>query len=406
MLPARPTELSTMFVDMDAFFASVEQQHRPEARNRPVGVCPCLGEGCAVIASSYEAKRLGIRVGTRVAEARRICPDIVLLRDRPYLYRQASQQIMHILDDTICQIFPKSIDEAYMIVPSYARSMDQINALCKAIKGNISDVLGEYVRCSIGIGPNIWLAKMAAAVNKPNGMCVVHCDDLSEFYAGLNLLKLTGINRRMARRLHSIGIYSVKDLYAASLSLLTRHFGVVGQKWYLRLRGYEVDREVTNRPPQSLGHQTTILGESLHDQAAVYTVLTKLASKVGYRLRRQGLMAQGVVLWLSNDSWQGWSQIARHMLRMGSDADILDAAKKLLVMYQGELAVRRIGITVFDLIDDRQLGLFDAVHDDRLQISRAIDQLANRFGTASVQRASWLGQEIVPDRVGFGRPHI
>ena len=397
-----PAALSTMYVDMDAFFASVEQQFRPELRNRPVAVCPCLGDGCAVIASSYEAKRLGIRVGVRIAEARRRCPEIALVRDNAALYRSISRRLMAILEDTYCKVLPKSVDEACLIIPSYARRPQSIFALQKAIKGTFAHGVGDYIKCSIGVSTNMWLAKMAASSAKPNGFKLLEISDLERFYAGLPLMKLTGINYRMLRRLYAVRIYSTLDLYHAPIDFLVRHFGLVGQKWFLRMRGYEVDFEPQLKPPRSIGHQTTILGEPLVDESGVRTVLTKLASKAGRRLRQHEMVARSLMLWLGGNQYhQGVKAVARGTMRMTGDNEIILASFDLLRQYWGLWPVRRLGLTLFDLVPEGQLSIFG--EQGSQAISRAGDEILDRFGNRAIGRASWLGADIVPDRVGFGK---
>lgn len=397
-----PFEASTMYVDMDAFFASVEQQFRVELRHRPVGVCPCLGENCSIIASSYEAKRYGISVGMHLGEARRRCPDIVLVADRPYLYRAISQRIMQILDDTYCKVLPKSIDEACLIIPSYARDNESINTLYKGIKSSLAKYCGEYIKCSIGVGPNMWLAKMVASASKPNGFAIIDMTQLERFYADLRLTQLTGVNHRLARRLYSLGVYSVTDLYNTSASQLTSWFGLPGQKWYLRLRGYEVDIERQLKPIQSIGHQTTVMGKDRRSLADINSVVVKLATKVGYRLRQHGMVATGMGLWLMGDSrLEFWQERVRHASCFSDDDQIIGLAQLLLGKHNCVFNIRRLGLTVFGLRDSGQLALFDG-RNGGADGSLAIDQLKMRYHKAIIGRASWLGRDLAPDRVGFG----
>lgn len=402
-LKRSPSDYSTMYVDMDAFFASVEQQFRAELRHRPVGVCPCLGDGCSIIASSYEAKRYGIGVGMRLSEARRRCPDIILVHDRPHLYRAISQQIMCILDDTYCKILPKSIDEACLIIPSYARNAESITALYKGIKSTITKYCGEYIKCSIGVGPNMWLAKMIASANKPNGFAIVNTMQLEEFYNGLRLTQLTGINHRLTRRLYRRGIYSVIDLYNASARQLTSWFGLSGEKWYLRLRGYEVDIDYQPKPIQSIGHQTTVLAKSKLNLTDLNSIAVKLATKVGYRLRQHKLVATGIGLWLMGDNRsEFWQDRIRHLPYFCDDGRIVELVQLLLGKRSHHCQVRRLGLYVFGLCNSSQLALFNDSDIDQHNLIIAMDRLKANYHKGIIGRASWLGHDWAPDRIGFG----
>lgn len=229
---------------------------------------------------------MGVHTGTRVVEALRICPDLQVIYDGNHSsYKRVHREIMHILHSTICYVGVRGIDEAYLKVPSYAQTKLQVLALVKAIKDSLNNLYNEHINCSIGVASNIWLAKMAASSQKPNGVVCVLQSDIPSFYYQFGLCDLNGIGHRMAQQLYRADIYSPCELYQSSWGKLSNSFGVNGQKWYLRLRGYEVDALPT-KDRKSLGHQVTITGTNITNLAKITTFCIIIADVLAHRLRK------------------------------------------------------------------------------------------------------------------------
>ncbi len=399
-----PVEASTLFLDMDSFFASVEQQYNPGLRGRPVGVCPCLGDGCCVVAASREAKLCGVRTGVRVRDARRLCPDIVLISDSPTSYREVHTSFMKILDNTVCRVQSKGIDEAWMKLPWYLVGSKDAHDLARQVKAQISDTVGPYISCSIGIAPNIWLGKMAASHRKPNGLVELRTSDLEAFYKELRLVDLNGISWRLARQCYRLGIYSPIALYQAPLALLRRAWGVNGVKWYLRMRGYEVDIS-TEKPQKTLSHQTTLMPNPAMNIKDVTAVLTKMSFRIGRRLRANHQMAKGVSLYLRYIDHSHFVQNLNTGQAFASNDWILRHLKSLLPPAARLQPVKQLSIGLYDLTNELQLslGIDLATESDRTAaVSMAIDRLNTKHGTHTIIPASSLGRDIFPDRIGFG----
>lgn len=402
LLRQQPQDYSMLYLDMDSFFASVEQQANPSLRGKPVAVCPCLSDSTSVIAASIEAKQYGIKTGTRVDEARRLCPQLILVSDSPVSYRAVWRQFMNILDDTPGRAVSRGIDEAYLVIPSYLRTHQSTIKLASDIKASIANQIGSYVGCSIGIAPNIWLAKMAASFDKPNGLVVLHHDKLSQFYSQLQLLDFNGINRRLAKRLYDLGIYNTLQFFATPHSLLKRAWGVNGEKWYLRLRGYEVDRQPPARR-QSFSHQVTLPPAVRLDRLVWRAILIKICYRLAYRLRRAGLKSQSLVLTLV---FTDWSYVSR-LIRLGRATSAgSELATPHLVQLLAELArplpLRKLAITVFDLTTSQQLALngFDGQRAEA--VGQALDVINGNYGPDTIMPARALDRSLVPDRIGFG----
>jgi DNA polymerase-4 len=401
----KPQEYAAMYIDMDAFFASVAQQEHPRLRGKPVGVAPCLGSNCSIVAASYEARAYGVGVGTRIRRAQELCPMIEVVRDDPVVYRRYHDQILAVLDATICHIGVRGIDEAYMLVPSYAQSHHNVYALAKDIKQSIKNQVGEHISCSIGIAPNIWLAKMAAQSNKPNGVTILTLEGLTEFYRGLPLVSCTGIGRRMAKRLYDVGVSGTADLAARPLPFMRGQLGVLGEKWYLRLRGFEVDEAKQSRKRKSISHQVTVLGDRKLTKAQREKYVIALATRLSARLRRYGLKARGIGLYISYSDARGVHREFPHTRCLQGEAEIVSLSLELLESTAAEgrevrlLALWLSGLTA---VEQQSLQLEDAESLQDAALSRAIDKLNAKFGPHTVQRAVIASKDYVPDRIGFG----
>lgn len=399
MLTQQPTFGRALFVDMNSFFASVEQQVRPEWRGRAVGVCPFVHDSTCIIAASVEAKRLGIKTGTPIPEARRLCPDIILVSDNVSLYRDYHRRVMAALDQTRCQVTIKSIDEALLLVP---RDLwPEAERIGHDIKALIWDV-GDWLNCSIGISSNMFLAKMGTKVRKVNGLSSIRPDpgELAEFYSRLQLTDLQGISWRMAKRLGDLGIYRAIDFYHAPHALLTKAFGMPGQAWYLRLRGYEVDQKPTER--SMIGHQTTIGGPASRSKEQILSIASQLSYKVATRLRAGGYSASSVAVSLRYSDHTYWSKTRRKTTLFTDSIGLFEKVTQLLADAPLEKAVRLISVVTFDLIPTaaQPLSLFETPRNNNLSL--ALDEIEQRYGRHSIVPARHLMAGRVTERIGFG----
>ncbi|MSR68233.1 hypothetical protein EXS66_00405 [Candidatus Saccharibacteria bacterium] len=400
-LKSQPIEYSTIYVDMNSFFASIEQFYNPNLRGKPVGVATSPGAGGSIIAASIEAKCVGIKTGIKVAEARLICPDIAIVHDSPNSYRSIHRQIMDILHATPCYVRAKSIDEAYLKVPSYLRTRPGVINLVAGIKSSLLDLYGGHILCSVGVASNVWLAKMASNSQKPDGLVMIDKAAIAEFYQGLSLIDLTGINWRMVKNLHAIGIQNPLDFYNASWKYLNNKLGINGGKWYLRLRGFEVDI-VKLKANKSISHQVTTMPNPPSSSVEITTYLSKIAITLGSRLRKKGLVASGIALYIRflDGNWQECS--FKRVLFFRSDAEIIILLKMLLKKLKITSKVTKISITLFNIVDSDQLtfNLFEKTSE--LQLSSAIDKINNKYGKDTIiPLSSYSAGRINLNRVGF-----
>ncbi len=260
-----------LFVDFDSFFASVAQQDRPELRGKPVGVVPSIGvETTCCIAASYEAKAKGVRTGTLVHEARRLIPGMIFVEGDHSRYVEVHHQAMEVIEKCLHIEKRLSIDECFGRLPPHWRNPEIIHAKCAEIKGALAEQIGPYITASIGIGPNRFLAKVASAMRKPNGVMFIDFDDLPDVLYPLKLQALNGIGRSMLRRLHAHRIFEMRQLCEANSTQLKRIWGSIhGVQMYRVLRGEDVGEIETTR--QTVSHSHVLAPRLRNGPCLLYT---------------------------------------------------------------------------------------------------------------------------------------
>jgi DNA polymerase-4 len=276
--------LRALFLDFNSYFASVEQQAQPHLRNRPVAVVPAIVDTTCCIAASYEARKFGVKTGTKVWEAKRLCPQIQLVAARPEMYTRYHHQLLQVVNSCIPIREVKSVDELVGDLKGSQCHREKSIALAHEIKDAIKREVGPYLRCSIGLAPNTFLAKTATELQKPDGLVVIDVDDLPDCLFGLQLRDLCGIGARMERRLWNHGIVSVEQLWRASRARLKNVWGgAPGERMYDELRGKEVARPVAQRA--SVGH-SHVLPPALRNETGARSTLCRLLQKAAWRLRK------------------------------------------------------------------------------------------------------------------------
>jgi DNA polymerase IV len=291
--------LRTFFVDFNSYFASVQQQIDPALRGKPVGVVPVMAETSCCIAASYEAKRFGVKTGTGVREARKLCPGIIMVEARHEVYVHYHQLAVAAVDRIIPVRQVMSIDEMECELPTRWRTREKATEIAAAVKKEILTTVGDQLHTSIGVAPNTLLGKLASDMQKPNGLVILEDQDLPHGLFHLKLQDITGIGRNMLARLNHGGIHSVEQLYAAPRDVLhTVWGGMMGDEMYDKLRGvWYAPREVVSR---SLGH-SHVLPPELRNPQDAFGVLNRLTQKAAMRLRKQGFYAMAMSVSVRTD---------------------------------------------------------------------------------------------------------
>ena len=245
--------LRTLAVDFNSYFASCEMQERPELRGRPVGIVPVLAETTCCIAASRQAKARGVKVGTGVAEARALCPDIVIVQQRPALYIGYHRRLLAEIEACIHVTAIKSIDEVECDLTATFAPREKAMAVARQIKDRVARHVGPCLTSSIGIAPNWMLAKLASDMQKPDGLVVLDDEDIPQKLLALEMTDISGIGPRMDHRLRAHGIDTVAKLYGATKATLRGIWGgVEGERMHGRLRGENIP--LSHQEHQTVGH--------------------------------------------------------------------------------------------------------------------------------------------------------
>lgn len=393
--------LQSFFVDFNSYFASVEQQLRPELRGRPVGVVPVMAETTCCIAASYEAKAFGVKTGTSVAEARRLCPAIVIVEARPPVYVDYHHKLVKIIESCIHIDQVMSIDEVICTLTASQRRRENALKLAQQVKDAIKGLVGTELRCSVGIAPNFFLAKTAAEMQKPDGCVVIDHDDLPDCLFGLQPGDLYGIGRRMNQRLLEHGIDTVEALYRADKATL-RHVwnGIEGERMYDRLRGRIVYTPPTQR--NSIGH-SHVLAPDYRTPAATFAVLHKLLQKAAMRLRHYHQLSGRLLINIDYLKGGGWYE----KLNLDPTDDTMQLLQALKLAWDRRPRPMppplRVGVVLTQLIDRQQQSL-DLFAADRKQapLNTALDRINERFGRNAIYfGGAHMAQDAAPMRISF-----
>ena len=288
--PLQPDLFSFLHIDLNSFFASVEQQLHPEYRGKPVGVCGTMADTGALIAASYEAKALGIKTLTKVGDAKRICPEIILVNGSHTQYAEYSHNISAAVDRVCPVAHNPSIDEMACQLMGRERQPANARKISLAIKQAIMDDVGETLRCSIGMAPNRYLAKIASDMQKPDGLIGLLPSQLPRAISHLELRDLPGVGARTEARLNAKGITSMPQLLALDLPGMHKLWDSVwGDRLYHWLRGADTGDDGAPVPSdiqKSLGH-SHVLGPEHRTPEGAWAVAHKLLHKAAMRLRME-----------------------------------------------------------------------------------------------------------------------
>jgi DNA polymerase IV len=399
-----PRDNQYLFLDMNAYFASCEQHRHPELRGKPVAVTPTLHDSGCVTAASYEAKRLGVTTGCRVAEARKRIPNITVLKADPKYYVIIHNQIATFLTTEITPSpLRLSIDEfAIPLTPSEQWTPTAHN-LALFLQHRLTQVFSPHLRCSIGIGPNPFLAKLGTEIQKPNGLVLIQLHTLRDAYRTLKLRDIPGINWGMSYRLNSIGIQTPVQFFDAPQEVLHSKLGIMGDAWWYNLHGYTVSHKET--PTKSISH-SHVLAPRLRTKIKARAVLYKLWIKVAERLREKGLAAGSVAI-AARGSGIRWN----HIFTVRPTQNVFALFRAIALAYDTELSASfspiKITVVAYNLkpYQPTWLGLFPEDHVKFDNLYHSIDAINKHYGRWTIQPASTLTiGDSAPNRIAFHAP--
>ena len=391
-----------MHLDLNSCFATIEQQANPKLRGRPVAVAAYTTASGCIIAPSVEAKEQGVTVGMRVKEGKLLCPDLVIVAPDPPKYRDVNKRLAAVLKTYTDRVIPKSIDEFVLDLEGYPSFEKGMTVVAKEIKERIKKEVGEWLRVSIGIGPNRFLAKTAAGLHKPDGLDMIDKENVEEIYTHLPLMKLCGIKVNNVTRLNQYGIHTTLDFYHSPLWKLKAAFAsVVGYYWYVKLRGWEIDDVEFGRG--SFGNSYA-LPEPLSTSEELSPLLTKLVEKASMRMRKHGYRCRGVhvaLLYRSGDYWHRGLTLSEFLF---DGRDIYKVAFHILLRSPYKKPVANLAVSLFSL----EKSLYTQEHlfcdvEKKENVTKAVDAINDKWGDFVITPARMMGlTERIVDRIAFG----
>ncbi|WBL25828.1 DNA polymerase IV [Zunongwangia sp. HGR-M22] len=336
-------------IDMDAFYASVEQLDNPELRGKPIAVGGSSQRG-VVSAASYEARKYGVKSAMSSVIAKRNCPELIFVKTRFDRYRELSQQIRSIFFEYTDLVEPLSLDEAYLDVTSNKKGNPSATMIAREIRAKIKEKTG--LNASAGISINKFIAKVASDFNKPNGQKTVNPEEVETFLEALEIRKFHGVGKVTAEKMYRLGIFTGKDLKSKSEEYLAEHFGKHGSYYYNVVRGIHLSEVKPNRMRKSLGAERTF-SENISSEIFMLEKLNSIAEEIEKRLKKSKVAGKTVTLKIkySDFSLQTRSKTISYFI--SSKDLILELAKELLYQEKMKDSVRLLGISLSNLNTDK-----------------------------------------------------
>jgi len=379
-----------LHVDMDAFYASVEEQDRPELKGKPL-IVGGTGARAVVAAASYEVRRFGVRSAMPMREALRRCPDAIVVAPRMDRYQEISAQVFEIFRQFTPLVEGLSLDEAFLDITASQQLLGDPESIGTEIRRRIARKTG--LTASVGIAPNKLLAKIASDLRKPDGMCRIDADNMREILDGLPIQKLFGVGQKTLATVHAAGIRSFGDVRTASEEVLWRAFGKHGKAMRDRACGRD-DRPVEpNRAEKSISAEETFAAD-IHAAAELTAQIVRLADRTASRLRAHGLLAGTVNVKIRRGDFTTYTRQRAFEPPTQDTAIVSAVAQSLLLAWvasQPRAGVRLLGVGVSDLLSLRQSDLFSgALPAAGARLDTAVDGIRDRFGDSLLTRASLL----------------
>jgi DNA polymerase-4 len=404
-LPLNHEAPQILHIDLNSCFATVEQQARPLLRGKPIGVTNRKTPNACVVAASYEAKALGVKVGMGFSDAKILAPDLILVETDPPKYHHVYQKLIQIMKDYSPNIGMKSIDEGIIDFHGTRKFINKrpLVGIGYEIKQRLRKEVGSWMRCNIGIAPNRFLAKQAASLHKPDGLDVITHSNLRKTLATLELTDLFGIAERNQARLNAAGIYTPLQFLDAPSDVLRRRVfrSICGEDWYQRLRGYEIDNQEWST--KTIGRQY-VLDDMHPTEDLIRSRLAYLCETTAVKLRYKQMSARGVFVYVRYTSGDYWYQRRMFKSSFFSNAEVHRRATLLFNQRPRGEYEREIGVSCYALEPSRmnQVSLLEEVNRE-VWLTEAVDTINGQFGEFTVTFASSLeAKGVVKQKIPFG----
>lgn len=378
-------------VDMDAFFASVEQKLNPFLKGKPVFVSGNTARDSVITACSYEAKKYGVKSGMNIFEGLKLCPDAIIVKGNPERYINTSRRIFCALKKITEKVEIYSIDECFLEIYTEKPSYETLKKLGLYIKKEIYQQ--TYLPCSIGISVNKTVAKIASDLCKPDGIMVVLKDEISNFMEKLPIEKVPGIGPKTVECLNLMGIEFCGQVKNLSVDLFRKKFGIKGDKiWYL-CHGTGETEVITHSPePKFFGHSYTIKSDT-NNINVLSSILCRLSHQVGMRMREEDYQGNIVVITIRFSDFSSFTKRKTYPFWFNDDQTIFKNASSIMFGEELSKKVRFIGVSVSGIRKQYQMNLFK--NEKREKLSKIMDSINKKYGNNTIFPCLMLYEQIV-----------
>ena len=404
-LPLNSEQPQILHIDLNSCFATVEQQARPLLRGRPLGVTNRLTKNACVVAASYEAKALGVKVGMSFSEAKLLAPDLIMVETDPPKYHYVYKKLIGIMRSYSPNIGMKSIDEGIIDFHGTRQNINQrpLSVIGHEIKQRLRDEVGDWMKCNVGIAPNRFLAKTAASLHKPDGLDIITHKNLRSTLADMELTDLSGIAERNQARLNAAGIYTPLQFLDARSDILARKVfkSICGEDWHKRLRGWEVDD--VEYSTKTIGRQF-VMDDYNASEEKVRNRLAHLCESTGLKLRHKGFCARGISLYIQYKSGDAWHSRKAFKSAFFTSSEIYRRATLLFNQHPRLDNVVMLSVSCYLLEPStaNQMSILDDVNK-QVRLTEAIDELNQLYGNYTVTFANSLGaNREIKQKIPFG----
>lgn len=396
-----------LHIDMNSYFATVEQQANPRLRGKPIAVLGSHAKRTIIVAASIEAKKYGVKTGTRVEDAPKLCPEIIFVHGEPKKYSFVTKKFIEIFEDYTDKVEIFSIDECFLDITATQHIYGGAEKIAHDIKERISLEIGSNITCSVGIASNKFLAKTGSDLKKPDGLVIINDKNKDEILLSLPLVEFCGIGKRITQRLGALGINTTKQLRDYPNVLLNKEFGITtGEK--LKRMAYGIDRTPViswhdRSDAKSYSHSRT-LNKNVVDREELKKHILMLSEKIASRMRKDDCMGCEVGLWLRFGDFGAINERHKGSEWLNDGLKIYNLAENILAKISLRAPVRAIGVSVSQIQPSRNLPR-SFLSEDAMnsKILAAMDEVNNRFGETVVTRARLAGTKIKEVVSGLGR---
>jgi len=392
-----------LHIDMNSYFASVEQQANPFLRGKPIVVSGKEDSRTVIVAASIEAKKFGVKTAMNVFEAKKLCPNLYFVQPDPQKYAQVTDSFFKIFQRHTSQVELFSIDEAFLDLTGYVKNFDQAKKVAEKIKVQIKKEIGEWMRCSIGISFNRLLAKLASDMKKPDGLVVIEEKDKFIILDSIKIDDLCGLGPRLAKRLEALGLITLKKVREADRQIMLDEFGPYWGPRLQKMAAGDLDEDIVpyyEEEQMKSASASYTLPQNTFDKHYLYQILIQLVEKVCRRLRKNNLRSKTTCYFLRFEDFTHWGERKSWSGYISDEIKFFEWAKRQIEKLIFPKAVRLIGFRAGNVAqDNNQLPLF-LKDRKKFLLTDSLDKINDTYGERTIHSAAMLDTPRLKRRAG------